>query len=188
MPQYIYINGYPGVGKLTIAKELEKLIPSSKIYHNHLFIDPVAPLVDRYSPHYHDIRTSFRRHILDTIATSEATQQFTWIFTDSRSSSLIGSTGAEDYRDAANKRGVPFISIILRCQLEENVTRVLGEGRGAGFNTKLTDPEALKKIRQEEDIHTFGGPYELELDITNIKPTIAAQKIYEHLAKVLRTT
>lgn len=187
MPQYIYINGYPGVGKLTIAKELEKLIPCSKIYHNHLFIDPVAPLIDRHSPHYHDIRTSFRRHILSTIATSEATQQFTWIFTDSRSSSLIGSTGAEDYRDAANRRGVPFISIILRCQLEENVARVLGEGRGAGFNTKLTDPEALKRIRQEEDIYTFGGPYELELDITNITPTGAAQKIYEHLVKVIRT-
>ncbi|KAL7953302.1 hypothetical protein V8C34DRAFT_318285 [Trichoderma compactum] len=163
MPQYIYINGYPGVGKLIIAKKLEKLIPSSKIYHNRLFIDPVAPLVDRHSPHYHDIRTSFRRHILSTIAT----------------------TGAEDYRDAANKRGVPFTSIILRCQLEENVIRVLGEGRGAGFNTKLTDPEALKRIRQEEDIYTFGGPYELEIDITNITPIGAAQQIYEHLVEVI---
>ncbi|KAK1766698.1 hypothetical protein QBC33DRAFT_83827 [Phialemonium atrogriseum] len=51
MLQYIYINGYPGVGKLTVAKELEKLIPGSKIYHNHLLIDPVAPLVERTSPH-----------------------------------------------------------------------------------------------------------------------------------------
>ncbi|KAL6696351.1 hypothetical protein J3F84DRAFT_408184 [Trichoderma pleuroticola] len=188
MPQYIYINGYPGIGKLTIAKELEKLIPSSKIYHNHLFIDPVAPLVVRCSPHYQDIRTSFRRHILSTIATSEATQQFTWIFTDSRSSSLIGSMGAQDYKDAASIRGVPFISVILRCQLEENVTRILVEERGAGFNTKLTDPEVLKKIRQEEDIYTFGGPYELELDITNITPTGAAQKIYEHSVKATSMT
>ncbi|UKZ76964.1 hypothetical protein TrVFT333_004680 [Trichoderma virens FT-333] len=170
MPQYIYINGYPGVGKLTIAKELEKLIPNAKIYHNHLFIDPVAPLVDRDSPYYHDIRTSFRRDILNTIATSETTQQFTWMFADSRSSSSIGSMGARDYKDAADTRGVPFISIILHCQLEENATRVLDEGRGAGFNTKLTDLEVSKAIRQEEEIYTFGGPYELELDVTNMAP------------------
>ena len=147
MPQYICINGYPGIGKLTVAKELEKLVPNSNVYHNHLFIDPIAPIVDRHSPHYHDIRTSFRRHILHIIATSEATQQFTWIFTDSRSSSLIGSTGAQDYKDSANTRGVPFISIILHCQLVENVARVLGEGRGANFNTKLANPEILKTIR-----------------------------------------
>lgn len=68
MPPYIYINGCPGIGKLTIAKELEKLVLNSKVYHNHLLIDPIASLVDRDSPHYHDIRTSFRRHILNTIA------------------------------------------------------------------------------------------------------------------------
>ena len=65
MPQYIHINGYSGVGKLTIAKKIEKLIPNSKIYHNQLFIDTLASLVDRHSPHYHDIRSSFRRHILN---------------------------------------------------------------------------------------------------------------------------
>lgn len=183
MSRYIYINGYPGIGKLTIAKELEKLVPNSKVYHNHLFIDPIAPLVDRHSPHYQDMRTSFRRHILNTIATSEATQQFTWIFTDSRSSSPIGITGAQDYKNAADLRGVPFIPIVLHCQIQENMRRILSEGRGTG-NTKLTDLAVLKTIRLEEDIYTFGGPYELELDVTDITASEAAKKIYEHLVKV----
>ncbi|KAK1252713.1 hypothetical protein MKX08_003900 [Trichoderma sp. CBMAI-0020] len=183
MPSYIYINGYPGIGKLTIAKELEKLIPNSKVYHNHLFIDPIAPLVDRDSPHYHDIRTSFRRHILNTIATSEATARTTWIFTDSRSSDPIGSTGAQDYENAANLRGALLIPIILHCEMAENLTRVMSEERGTG-NTKLRDAATLENIRLKEDIYTFGGPYELKLDITNITASEAAEKIYEHLAEV----
>ena len=42
-----------------------------------------------------------------------------------------------------------------------------------------------KAIRQEEDIYTFGGPWGLELDVTNITPTEAAQGIHEHLTKVI---
>lgn len=183
MSPYIYINGYPGIGKLTIAKELEKLVPNSKVYHNHLLIDPIAPLVDRDSPHYHNIRTSFRRYILNTIATSEAAARSTWIFTDSRSSNPIGSAGAQDYKNAANLRGALFIPIILHCEMAENVIRVSSEERATG-NTKLTDPAVLKTIRLQEDIYTFGGPYELELDITNMTASEAAEKIYEHLVEV----
>lgn len=185
MPQYIYINGFPGVGKLTVAKELEKLIPDSKVYHNHLLIDPIAALVDRSSPHYRAMRTSLRRHILDLIATSEATQHATWIFTDSQSTDPIGSATAQDYQDAAVKRGVPFISVILHCGLEENAKRLVHEGRGAGSNTKLTDLEILRAIRQEEDIHKFGGLEELEVDTTDISPAEAAQRILEHIRKVI---
>lgn len=51
----IYINGYPGMGKLAVADALAKLIPRAKILHNHLMIDPVAALVDRDRPEYHAI-------------------------------------------------------------------------------------------------------------------------------------
>lgn len=183
MLPYIYINGYPGIGKLTIAKELEKLVPNSKVYHNHLFIDPIAPLVDRDSPHYQDIRTSFRRHILNTIATSEAAARSTWIFTDSRSSDLIGSAGAQDYKDAADLRGAFFIPIILHCEMTENLTRLSSEERGTG-NTKLRDPAILKAIRLKEDIYTFGGPCELKMDITNMTASEAAKRIHEHLVEI----
>lgn len=62
MPCWIYINGYPGVGKLAIGQEVRKLIPKSKIFHNHLMIDPAAAIVDRGTPEYHEIRASIRQH------------------------------------------------------------------------------------------------------------------------------
>ena len=187
MAQYIYINGYPGVGKFTVAKELEKLMPGSKVYHNHLLIDPVAPLVDRSSPHYRAIRTSLRRHVLEIIATSEATKDVTWIFTDSASDDPTGGASALDYQDAAARRGVPFLSVVLWCDLNENLRRVVQEGRGGGLNTKLTDPEIAQTIRLEEELYRFGGPSELELDTTSTGPIEAARQILAHISRVVDT-
>lgn len=53
---FIYINGFPGVGKLTIATELQKLLPSSKVINNHLLIDPVAAIHERSDPEYQPLR------------------------------------------------------------------------------------------------------------------------------------
>lgn len=39
---FVYINGYPGIGKLTVANELTKIVPSSEVIGNHSLIDPVA--------------------------------------------------------------------------------------------------------------------------------------------------
>lgn len=41
----IFIYGYPGVGKLTLAKELEK-ITNYKLFHNHLTVDFVSSIFD----------------------------------------------------------------------------------------------------------------------------------------------
>ncbi|KAM0527121.1 hypothetical protein D7B24_000052 [Verticillium nonalfalfae] len=184
MATYIYINGYPAVGKLTVAKELEKRIPQSKIYDNHLMIDGVAALVERSSPHYQDLRTAARRFFLDIISTHDVTDGVTWIFTDSREKSAEAAAAAQDYKDAAARRNVPFVSVILHCDAQENERRILGEGRGGRTNTKLVDVEILRQIRREEGLHRFGGDCELELDITNLEPAVAAETIRRHVEQV----
>ncbi|KAF9875522.1 hypothetical protein CkaCkLH20_06903 [Colletotrichum karsti] len=183
MPSYIYINGYPGVGKLTIANELLKLIPGSKVLHNHLFIDPVAAMVERSSPEYDDIRSHLRREILGLLR-RPATRDTTWIFTDSRCTSATGSAAAEDYREAAAVRGVPFVSVVVDCGLEENQRRLVREGRGEGKNTKLTDVGILEAVRREEIMFRFGGEAELELDVSELTPVEAARMILSHVIAV----
>lgn len=39
---HIWINGFPAVGKLTIAKEVQRLVPGSVLIDNHSLIDPVT--------------------------------------------------------------------------------------------------------------------------------------------------
>ncbi|KAF5685237.1 ribose 5-phosphate isomerase A [Fusarium circinatum] len=139
MPCFVYINGFPGIGKLTIANELQQLLPSSKVYHNHLFIDPIDALVERSSPSYHAMRTGLRRYVVNEIATSEYTKDITWIFTDAREASAAGEMGAKDYEAAAAKRGVSFISIVLECEIGENMRRAIDLRRAANIGAKLTD-------------------------------------------------
>lgn len=130
MSQWLYINGFPGVGKLTVAKELQKLVPNSKVYHNHLFIDPIAAVVDRSSPHYNAMR-----------------------------------------------------SVILSCDLEENLRRIVSVDRRIG-STKLLDSDLLQDIRRREQVFQLRDERELSLDITNLSPEQAALVIWEHVKEV----
>ncbi|KAB5527986.1 hypothetical protein GE09DRAFT_975183, partial [Coniochaeta sp. 2T2.1] len=169
----------------TIARELERILPNSKLYNNHLLIEPVAPLVDRSSPEYDTIRTNLRRHILDVIATSEATRGITWIFTDARCTSEVGCDAVHDYVDAAIKRGVRIVPVLATCDREENERRVVHEGRGEGGSTKMRDVRALWDVRIREEMYLFRNGLELELDVSSLSPQEAAQRILEHSAKVM---
>lgn len=184
MPEFIYINGFPGVGKLTVANEVSKLIPGSRVFHNHLVIDPVAAVLDRGSRGYDELRAGFRRHALHTIATHQALRGTTFIFTDSRESSGVGSEGARDYQKAAEMRGVPFISIILHCGLSENLRRLESRNDISERGTKLTDGGVLRTIRETEEIFRFGGNLEKEVDTTYMRPSETAQMIVQHVSAV----
>lgn len=54
----IWINGFPGVGKYTIAKELHRLIPGSVLLDNHSLIDLVT--LARDHPDYNGQREEVR--------------------------------------------------------------------------------------------------------------------------------
>ena len=182
---FIYINGYPGVGKLTIAKELLNLLPSpAKLLDNHLLIDPVAALLDRGSGEYQSLRKRLRLTVLSAIAESSELKSTTLIFTDQQSSSAVGSDVAQDYYNAAKTRGCPFYSIRLLCSEQENLRRAVNEERKIGGTTKLMDIDIIKRMRNEEDIYSFGGDYELSLDVTSLSAEEAAREILEFVKTV----
>lgn len=103
----------------------------------------------------------------------------TWIFTDSRSSDPIGRSAAQDFKLAAERRGVKFIPVILNCSIEENLKRAASARRST--TAKITDPEVIHKIRQEETMYRFGIEEDLELDVTMMKAFEAAQRICHHV-------
>lgn len=180
---FVYINGYPGVGKLTVAKELRKLIPSSKVVDNHSLIDPVAKKYERWMPEYYPMRKEVRSSALNEAIAS--TPDVTYIFTDSQSSDEIGSGTAREYEASAKKRDCPFVSIILSCHLEENMRRLQAVGRGGSSNTKLTDLGIFRMVRETEDIYHFGGLMELDLDVTEHSATATAKKIHAFIRERL---
>jgi len=180
---FIYINGYPGVGKLTIAKELRALFPQAQLVSSHSTIDITAEFFPRGHPQYQSLRRALRR--VQFQCAINAPYETTWIFTDQQSSSEIGSSTAQEYQTAAASRGSRFISIVLTCGAEENFKRAQSKGRGGALNTKLTDLSILRKIRAEEEIYHFGSPEEAELDVTGLTPSEAARQIYQHVCRFI---
>ncbi|KAL8834252.1 MAG: hypothetical protein Q9170_003839 [Blastenia crenularia] len=158
---------------------LGRLLPQAKLLDNHQLIDPVATVYERGMPEYQGLR-KYIVGILDSIAKSKSLKDITWIFTDSQSSDEVGAAAVADYIHAAQTKGASVVSVILTCDQEENVRRVLSEQRG---KTKLDNVDVLLGIRQEEDLYRFGGKAELELDVTRMSAVAAAHEIADFVTK-----
>lgn len=63
--------------------------------------------------------------------------------------------------------------------------RLQAVGRGGFSNTKLTDLDIFRTVRETEDIYHFGGPMELELEVTEISAVSTAEKIYAFIGDCL---
>ena len=174
----IYINGYAGVGKFTIGACLLPLLPTpAKFLDNHLLIDPAAALFDRTSSEYQPLRKSLRQLLLSTISTSPELKNTTMVFTDQQSSSPVGSAVSKEYENAARARRSRFFSIRIQCEEEEHVRRATSKERKDGRTTKLTDESLIRRIRETEDVFSFGGEDELTIDVTELTPQEAAQRV-----------
>jgi hypothetical protein len=60
----IFISGLPGVGKLTVAKELSALT-GYKLFHNHLVVDLLLSVFPFGSPQFVDLRESIWLSVFD---------------------------------------------------------------------------------------------------------------------------
>jgi deoxyadenosine/deoxycytidine kinase len=184
MSAWIYINGYPGVGKATIAQHLAHFFgETAKVYDNRDFnSSSTIVAVARSYPYSREIVSALkgiRRYTLRKIVDEERTEPRISIFTDSSTYSNEDRTvAAWDYEAAARHCGLPFISVILTCDMEENVKRLTHPSRWFK-TTKLMDPDVLRTMRENEEIYRFGHALEVVLNVTNMRPAVAAQKILQ---------
>lgn len=172
----IYINAYPGVGKLTIARGLQPLLPNSQILHNHDLIDPVEARYPRGSASYWPKRAEYRKARLKPIMHDPELRDTLFIFTDSKTeyNECVG-----DYTDLTlGEFGRRFYSVVLHCEAGENERRLVLPGRGeAAGNGKLVDVEVLRGYRGQAGILRFGDEDEVEIDVTGISAEEAAGRI-----------
>lgn len=196
----IHLNGFPGTGKLTIARKLveqlnrdfEKQLSSgstsptrAKLVHNHLLIDPAAAVLERSQPGYNELRTAIRQAVFTTLVNESSTYETIYVFTDWQSGNAVGSGVCEEYLAMAKARGSQFVPILITCDEQENVRRIQGVERA--ISTKLTDSELLVQWRQEVDpppVYLFKDEQaRLELDVTRLSPEQAAEAIWEHASQ-----
>jgi hypothetical protein len=191
MPSYpiIHINGFPGMGKLTIARKLVDLLSryDAKLVHNHLLIDPVGAILPRSSTDYQPVRRALQSVIFNALATSKDTAKSIYVFTDFQSCDEIGCGVMSEYREMVERRGCGFVPIILTCSKEENLRRLSSMERAR--HGKLTDTELGVYLRDSSKVYHGHehDPYHMELDITDLEADAAAQLICAHVLGVCRT-
>lgn len=167
----IHINGMPGVGKFTVAKLLaEKL--NARLIDNHLLIDLVLTICERGSAKYISMLKKLMDVVLEQIA--ENPNQ-TFIFTNALAAEFAEDKERFDQiRCFAEKHEIPFVQILLNCDLGENKKRIVSENREA--KGKLIDADELEKL-QKYTIYHPPTEFSFEIDSTNLSAKIVAEKI-----------
>ncbi|KAK7918394.1 hypothetical protein PG985_010268 [Apiospora marii] len=184
----IHINGYPGVGKLTVARALVALFRShnlsARLVENHLLIDPADAVLKRTEHGYQKVRRALRFALFETLSEIKATHDNVYIFTDSQGTDIVGSSTCAEYICAARHRRCDLVSVVLSCDEATNLERLGSEERSARGD-KLVDASLLKKLRAKTQIYRFTDMAvagdTLEVDANRLSPEQAAMEIFRHV-------
>lgn len=161
----------PGVGKRTVAQILANKI-NTRLIDNHLLIDLVLAICERGSAEYISMLKKIMAVVLEQIA---ETPDRIFIFTNALSAESAGDVERfEQIRQFAGNHKIPFVQVLLKCDLEENKRRIVSENRKS--KGKLMNPNELEKL-QKYTIYHPPTEFAFEIDTTNLSPETAAEKI-----------
>lgn len=174
MGRLLYINGAPGVGKLTIARQMAKRL-NARVLDNHAIYNVGFALTDFRSPAFYDavraVRTTAYEQIL-LLPDNEIVILTAADFDDSE-------WGRENWQAVvrlAEERRWPLYSIVLRCDPAEHRRRIIDidrEGRG-----KLRDADAVATMTMRPLARADGSRC-MELDVTLMAAEDAALRLVE---------
>lgn len=174
----VHINGWPGTGKLTIARHLAEHL-GARLADNHTLINPAEALFARGTPLYRSLRPTVRMAVLDHVRRADAAQSF--LFTDALSDDAVDSRAFDDYAALAADRGARFVGVVLDCSVEENLKRLTRAGRLRAH--KLTDPQVLMDLRSRHVLLKGKCDRLIELDVTDLGADEAASEIAARIAQ-----
>ena len=175
----IHLNGMPGVGKFTVAKLLaEKL--NARLIDNHLLIDLVLNLCERGSTEYFVLIGKFTDVILAEIA-KECDRTF--IFTNALSAEFEEDRQRfEQIRQFASKKTIPFVQVLLTCDLAENKRRIMSENRH--LKGKLTNTNELDNLYKNHSIYHPPTTLNLKIDTTSLSATEVSGQFNDYIEKI----
>ena len=178
----VFLLGYPGVGKRTVGSHLAELL-GGVLVDNALIHLPLLTLFkwDGRSPIPMEIWERvrpIREAVLGTIE-DLAPRSNSYVFTNVLKDDEDGARQYENVRSLSRRRGSLFLSVMLDCDVEEQVRRIDAPDRVARL--KGSDPEGYRRHRYETKL--FQPPPEevVNIDTTKTGPRQNAEKIFEVL-------
>ena len=169
----IFIYGLPGVGKLTVAKELTKLT-GYKLFHVHLLADMLESLFGFDSRGFNDLFHAIWPMVIRRAAEENVAGLITtFVFTRPLQAEMI-----HDVADAIESGGGEVMFVELRCDRSELERRLVSPSRR--HFRKLTSVPILNQLLDRGDLAIPDLPgVPLIVDNTALDPAQAARRIVE---------
>src|SRR5437867_1007517 len=169
----VLIYGPPGVGKLTVAKELAALT-GYKLFHNHLTLNYVAEIFDWKGPTW-DLVPKIRFLMIDAAAREGISLILTCVYPIEEDDEQI-----DQMYVSVEGQGGSMRLVQLACRQDVLEQRVQAEGRAE--LQKLTSVESLRGVieRYPRMLGPVAGRDSLVLDNTDLSPEVAAEQIVAH--------
>ena len=172
----IFLHGLPGVGKLTVARELAKLT-GFKIFHNHLAVDLVEAVFEFGSQPFVELREKIWLEVFSrAFAANLNGLIFTFAFDRTVQPSFI-----EDTRRAIESFDGEVLFVELTCSTEELERRIEDPSRQK-FG-KLSSVEQFRELKEAGAFVDPGIPKDrLSVDTTELSSSEAARLILSKLS------
>ena len=175
----IHLNGWPGSGKLTVAREVARTL-QARLLDNHTLHDVPGRLCDRGTPEYwelyYQVREAAYRRVLALPSHEVLVMTNALTHESEREREAWAAVKA-----LAADRGVPLVAITLLCSLDENVRRMTSEDRR---QRKLIDPAPLIEWRLQLTLLVDDSVRSLTIENTGLSPGQAADEIVAFLRRL----
>lgn len=178
----VFLLGYPGVGKRTVGTHLAELL-DGVLVDNQLINLPLLTLFkwDGKFPIPMEIWervAPIRNAVLGTIE-DLAPKSNSYVFTNVLEEDQDGASQYINLRSLAQRRGSLFLSVLLNCDVDEQVRRIDTPDRIARL--KGSDPEGYRRHRQHTKLFQPPSEEVMHVDTTEIDARQNAETIYETL-------
>ncbi len=182
----IYLFGFVGTGKYTVAKELASRT-DAKLVDNHLINNPIFSVIrqdgmTKLPETVWEKTWAIRKIVLSAIETLSP-PKYSFVFTNQ-----LCNEHPDDHLlfaeilELAEKRGSLFIPVRLLCDVNERVKRIVSDDRKHRMKcinpSEATDSEALYTVFSPTHPNT------LTLDVTHLSPPQSAQAIISHIERI----
>lgn len=173
----INLNGWPGVGKLTTARELAKLV-NGIVLDNHTILNVGSAVATEGSPEFYAVVRAVRSVAFDAILRLPPSVPVILTNVVARG----GTSGflEENWQSVvtlAKARNCDLFSVILTCSALENARRVSSPDRGLAG--KIQNPASLVELIETRTLFDDGATFRVRIDNSDLSPMETAALIQD---------
>ncbi|MFN2531316.1 MAG: AAA family ATPase [Pyrinomonadaceae bacterium] len=171
----VFIHGAPGVGKLTVARELGR-ISGYKLFHNHLTVDLVGSVFEFGTPSFVRLREQIWLDVFREAARNDVSLIFTFA-----PETTVGSNFVNLACETVRSENGSLIFVELTCT--EKILEVrLTDASRKGYD-KLHSVEQYQTLKAAGAFAVESPPVDLSLDTTERTPADSADVIYQFIKR-----